>query len=88
MSSDRDSSGDTSLQTADARLARVRRLQELADLLDASFRVPGTNWRFGLDPLLGLVPGIGDAFSGCAAVYIVFASWCLGERGGTLLRML
>ena len=32
-------------------------------LLDAAFRVPGTSIRFGLDPILGLVPGLGDLTS-------------------------
>lgn len=73
---------------AEAQLVRVRRLQELADLLDASFQVPGTSWRFGLDPLLGLIPGVGDAVSGVASLYIVFQSWRLGVGMGTLMRML
>ena len=34
-----------------------------ADLLDARFRIPGTNIRFGLDPILSLVPGFGDLAS-------------------------
>ena len=34
-----------------------------ADLLDARFRIPGTNIRFGLDPILSLVPGLGDLAS-------------------------
>ncbi len=32
----------------------------LARLMDAKYKFPGTNWRFGLDPILGLIPGIGD----------------------------
>ena len=35
-----------------------------AQLLDRSFRVPGTDIRFGLDPLIGLVPGLGDTIAG------------------------
>ena len=73
---------------ADPRLERVRRLQQLADLLDASFRVPGTQLKFGLDPILGLIPGIGDLASASAALYIVYESWRLGARGSTLMRML
>lgn len=33
----------------------------LAEVLDEIIRVPGTKWRFGLDPILALIPGIGDA---------------------------
>ena len=39
------------------RLALVRRW---AVLLDSAFRIPGTNMRVGLDPLIGLIPGLGD----------------------------
>ena len=74
---------DSCLQAADTRLACVRRLQDLADLLDASFSVTGTNWRFVLDPLLGLVRGIGEALSRCVSLYMVFMSWRLRARGGT-----
>ena len=35
-------------------------LRRWARLFDAAFRIPGTNIRFGIDPLLGLVPGVGD----------------------------
>jgi len=36
------------------------RIELLVELLDRRFHVPGTNFRFGLDALMGLVPGIGD----------------------------
>lgn len=35
-------------------------LRRWAVLLDSAFRVPGTNWRFGLDAIVGLIPGLGD----------------------------
>jgi hypothetical protein len=47
-------------QLSDAHLALLRRW---AVLLDSAFRLPGTSVRFGLDALLGLVPGIGDLAS-------------------------
>ncbi|NUR53230.1 MAG: DUF4112 domain-containing protein [Acidobacteria bacterium] len=45
------------LSPADRNLDTLRRW---AALLDTAFRVPGTGIRFGLDPILGLIPGIGD----------------------------
>jgi hypothetical protein len=57
--------------TANER-ARLERLRDWARLLDSAFRVPGTSIRWGLDPILGLVPWVGDlaapAFSGLLIV--------------------
>ncbi len=38
-------------------------LDQVTGVMDTAFRVPGTNFRFGLDPVLGLIPGVGDAIS-------------------------
>jgi hypothetical protein len=38
-------------------------LDQVTGVMDTAFRVPGTNFRFGLDPILGLIPGVGDAVS-------------------------
>jgi Domain of unknown function (DUF4112) len=42
---------------------RVAGLRKIAELLDAAFVVPGTSYRVGLDPILGLIPGLGDLVS-------------------------
>lgn len=68
-----------------ARLEDVRRL---AHLLDTSIPVPGTRWRVGLDALIGLVPGIGDAAGGVLSLYIVLRAARLGVGNATLARML
>ena len=47
-------------QGQQARLAALRRL---AELLDSAFVVPGTTYRIGLDPIIGLVPWVGDLVS-------------------------
>jgi hypothetical protein len=49
-------------------------LRRWAPLFDSAFQVPGTSFRFGLDPLIGLVPGIGDLVSpmfGMAIIVVV-----------------
>jgi hypothetical protein len=46
------------------RDAARRSAELLADLMDNAIRVPGTDIRIGLDPLIGLLPGIGDAIAG------------------------
>jgi hypothetical protein len=44
----------------DSRARTLAALRKWSVLLDSAFRVPGTNMTFGLDPILGLVPGLGD----------------------------
>ena len=41
----------------------LRKIEKFARLLDSQFKLPGTNFRFGLDPILGLIPFVGDATS-------------------------
>ena len=62
-------------------------LDFLAHLLDDIFRVPGTSIRFGLDGIIGLVPGLGDILGGLASTIIVVAAWVRGVPYITLLRM-
>ena len=64
------------------------RLQYLAELLDDRFSLPGTNFRFGLDGLIGLVPGIGDTVMSGVGCYVVAEAWRLGCRKRTIARML
>lgn len=66
----------------------IARLEWLADLLDSRFRIPGTQIRFGLDPLVGLVPVAGDFIGLLASLYIVVELADLGLPLFTKLRML
>ena len=63
-------------------------LDHIAAILDDMFRIPGTQIRFGLDALIGWVPGIGDALAGTASFLIVFAAWRRGVQAITLVRMI
>lgn len=69
----------------DRALARAR---ALARVLDTAVRVPGTRIRFGLDPLLGLIPGGGDAVGAVLSAYIVVTAARLGAPAPVLGRML
>lgn len=62
--------------------------QKLAEWLDNRFRIPGTNIRFGLDPILGLLPGLGDWVAGLASLYFLFEGAKQEARVSILLRML
>ena len=62
-------------------------LDLLAHVLDDCFRVPGTSIRFGIDGIIGLIPGLGDILGGLASCIIVIAAWFRGVPYVTLLRM-
>ena len=64
------------------------RVDRLAYWLDERFAVPGTNWRVGLDGLIGLVPGIGDTATTLIALYLVVEARRLGAPAGLIARML
>lgn len=53
-------------------------IDKLADLLDTKWVLPGTNWRFGLDSVIGLVPGVGDAVTTIMGAYIIVRARELG----------
>ncbi|MEZ5487897.1 MAG: DUF4112 domain-containing protein [Steroidobacteraceae bacterium] len=60
----------------------------MAQLFDHAFRIPGTNWRFGLDPLLGLLPGIGDLLGAAFAAYGIALARRMGVPVAVQLRMI
>lgn len=62
-------------------------LDHLAGVLDDIFQIPGTKIRFGLDPIVGLVPGLGDIITGLLSFLIVFAAWQRGLPRIALSRM-
>ena len=55
--------------------------------MDDLFRVPGLGWRFGLDPLIGLIPGFGDTATSLVSFYILVNAVRYGVPKITLLRM-
>lgn len=68
--------------------AAIKRMGRVATLLDESIRVPGTRYRVGLDPLLGVAPVAGDVLAGALSMYIVLEAARLGVSYMTLLRMI
>src|SRR4051812_3353904 len=65
----------------------LRRVRAVASVLDDAIRVPGTNIRFGIDPLMGLVPGLGDLLGGAASAYIILEAARAGAPASVLVRM-
>lgn len=60
---------------------------KFAELLDNWFTIPGTKIKVGLDPVLGLVTGIGDLAGASLSVYFMFYATRLGAKSSVLLRM-
>ena len=67
---------------------RLNQFRFIARLMDDQFRVPGTSLRFGLDSILGVVPGLGDALTSAISLLIVHHAWASGASKLTLARML
>lgn len=66
----------------------LNRLRAIAKLFDQAFAIPGTKWRFGLDALFGLVPGIGDIAGALVAVYAMQVARQLNVPTAVRLHML
>lgn len=68
--------------------AAVKRMRVVAWALDDAVRVPGTNRKVGIDPILGVLPVGGDVATALISLYVVAESARLGVARGTLVRML
>ncbi len=55
--------------------------------MDSRYRVPGTSWRFGLDPIISLLPVVGDTVSVAVSVWPLLEAKRAGVRKSALLRM-
>lgn len=62
-------------------------LERLAWYLDSAFRIPGTQIRLGFDPLIGLIPVVGDAITALLSCYILNEASRLGAPRSLLVRM-
>ncbi len=72
----------------DSRAASVRRVKILARWMDDLFTLPGTKIGVGLDGILGLVPGVGDALTTVVSLHLVGEAVQAGARKKTIMRML
>jgi hypothetical protein len=73
---------------SDDPASRTRRVRLLAKLLDNSIAIPGTGWKIGLDPIVGLIPGIGDLIGAVLSGYIILEAARADVPGFVLVRML
>lgn len=72
---------------ADSEPDRLRFAKFLADLLDQRFTIPGTSIRIGLDPIISLIPGIGDLLANLTGSLILVVGAQLGIPKVVLVRM-
>ena len=66
----------------------LEQLRVITRLFDQAFRLPGTRWRFGLDAIIGLVPGLGDIVGAIVAVYAMNVARKLNAPPVVRLHML
>ena len=71
-----------------AQQGRLAGLRRIAELLDSAFVVPGTNYRIGLDPIIGLIPMIGDLASPIFTIGLLWQAYDLGIPKVVQLRMI
>jgi hypothetical protein len=70
------------------REQRLARLDALAKLLDIAFILPGTNIRYGIDGIIGLIPVIGDLITTAISLWLVREARALGAPWHVTARML
>lgn len=74
-------------QDADAK-QRYDQVRRLSRVLDSLITIPGTSRTFGVDAILGLIPGIGGAAGLVLSAVIIGQGIMIGARGATVVRML
>ncbi|MEO8020114.1 MAG: DUF4112 domain-containing protein [Pseudomonadota bacterium] len=66
----------------------LRHLRVVARVFDQAFTIPGTKFRFGLDAMFGLIPGLGDIAGALVAVFAIRVARTLGAPPAIQLHML
>ncbi len=75
------------MPTTPSEETALAKLRGLSRVLDGAVEIPGTGIRVGLDPILGLVPVVGDWIGAALSGYIIVQGARLGASRATLLRM-
>jgi len=76
------------VQKPAANNPQLRHLEVLAKLMDSQFKIPGTNFRFGLDAIIGLVPGAGDLTTFGISGFMLVIMARNGASGFVMARMI
>ena len=78
---------ERSIEAVERQVTVDENLENLAWLMDDLIRIPGLGWRFGLDALVGLIPGFGDTATSLASFYILASAVRYRVPKITMLRM-
>lgn len=70
------------------RLATLNRIRKFSRLMDSAIGIPGTKFRIGLDPIIGLVPGAGDIVDTAFSAYLVYLATRFNIPQKTLGKMI
>lgn len=69
------------------KLRNLQKIRRIANLLDTAIGIPGTKFRIGLDPILGLIPGGGDLITAGISAYMVFLATRFGLEKPEIAKM-
>ena len=70
------------------QLDKLRRIRKIAKLLDTAIGIPGTKFRIGLDPILGLIPGGGDLVGAAISAYMIYLATSFGLEKSKVTQMI
>ena len=66
----------------------LQKIAKITKLMDSQFRIPGTKFTFGIDPIIGLIPGLGDLIDYAISAYLLIAMVRNGASGRAVAKMI
>ena len=70
------------------QLDKLKRIRKIAKLLDTAIGIPGTKIRFGLEPILGILPGGGDLVTAIISAYMIYLAASFGLDKSEIFKMI
>ncbi|MEM9927608.1 MAG: DUF4112 domain-containing protein [Cyanobacteria bacterium P01_D01_bin.50] len=70
------------------KLTTLNRIRKFSRLMDTAIGIPGTKFRIGLDPIIGLIPGAGDMIGTVISGYIIYLATRVGVSHNNLKKMI
>jgi hypothetical protein len=74
-------------ETAQTKSEKDLWIDRFSKLLDSQFTIPGTSMKFGLDPIVGLIPGAGDVVTYIMSALLIIAMFQRGASGKLVMKM-